>query len=161
MMPNGEATTTAKESVRSTEALALDAVQEIPPARAISGLRCLSSSVALALLLTALGSADVRGRSAFTNEYDNCPAALRLASVEGMAVEYTNEEDEIMVAWSPLAQAAIDAFTPEQRYKAQITVVLSSRQQQLERSAPLGARNILFDGLATSTEMGSEFGPYA
>ncbi len=120
----------------------------------MSGSRFLSSSLALAscFLLMALWSVDVRGRSAFTDEYDNCPAALRLDSVEGMAVEYTDEEDEIVVAWRPLTQAVLDAFTEEQRYQAQITVLLQSRQAQLERSAPLGTREIRFDGLATSTE---------
>ncbi len=141
--------------VRPAGPASLDAVpvNPPPPPRARrSGLRLLSSSLALALVLTALWSVDVRGRSAFTDEYDNCPAALRLDSVEGMAVEYTEEEDEIIVAWRPLTQAALDAFTEEQRYQAQITVLLQSRQAQLERSAPLGARAIRFDGLATSTE---------
>ncbi len=140
--------------VRPAGPASLDAVpvNHPPPRPHSSGLRFLSSSLALAILLVALWSVDVRGRSAFTDEYDNCPAALRLDSVEGMAVEYTDEEDEIVVAWRPLTQAVLDAFTEEQRYQAQITVLLQSRQTQLERSAPLGAREIRFDGLATSTE---------
>ena len=123
-----------------------------PPRAQRSGLRFLSSSLALALLLMALWSVDVRGRSAFTDEYGNCPGAVRLDRVEGLAVEYTEEEDEIIVSWRPLTQAVFDAFTAEQRYQAQITVSLQSRQKQLERSAPLGARDIRFDGLDTSTE---------
>ena len=80
-------------------------------------------ALVVVLVLSAVGSLSL-ARDAFDgNDYDDCPAATRLDAVDGLAVDRTDEEDEIRISWDALTDAELGSLGPN-GYRARLTVIV-------------------------------------
>ena len=67
-------------------------------------------ALVVVLVLSAVGSLSL-ARDAFDgNDYDDCPAVTRLDEVKGLAVDRTDEEDEIRISWEALSGTALSSL---------------------------------------------------
>ncbi len=86
------------------------------------GLRLGLMVLVVILIFGTLGSLSLAG-DAFDDDYDDCPAVTRLGAVSGLAVDRTDENDEIRISWDQLETAALSGLGTN-AYRARLTVVV-------------------------------------
>ena len=104
------------------------------------GLSLRLSLVALVVVLVfgTLGGFSL-ARDAFDADYNDCPAATRLDSVGGLAIDRTDEEDEIRVSWDALDTADLSSLGPN-GYRARLTVIVDGEDA---RNVALGDTSLV------------------
>ena len=101
-------------------------------------------ALVVVLVLSAVGSLSL-ARDAFDgNDYDDCPAATRLDSVIGLAVDRTDEEDEIRVSWEELSGTALSSLG-RNGYRARLTVIVEGSGPDIKRNVALGDTSLVVD----------------
>ncbi len=85
-------------------------------------LRLGSLALVVVLIFGALGSLSLAG-DAFDDDYDDCPAVTRLDAVSGLAIDRTDENDEIRIRWDQLETAALSGLGTN-AYRARLTVIV-------------------------------------
>ena len=96
------------------------------------------------LVLSAVGSLSL-ARDAFDgNDYDDCPAATRLDSVIGLAVDRTDEEKEIRISWDALSGSVLSSLGPN-GYRARLTVIVEGGVDDLKHNVALGDTSLVID----------------
>ena len=82
-------------------------------------------------------------RDAFDgNDYDDCPAATRLDAVNGLAVDRTDEEDEIRISWEAVSDAVLGSLGPN-GYRAAMTVIVEGSGEDIKNSVALGDTSLV------------------
>ena len=102
-------------------------------------------ALVVVLVLSAVGSLSL-ARDAFDGSgFDDCPAATRLDAVDGLAVDRTDEEDEIRISWDALSDAALNSLGPN-GYRARLTVIVEgSDNDDIKNNVALGDTSLVVD----------------
>ena len=79
-------------------------------------------ALVVTLIFGTLGSLSLAG-DAFDDDYDDCPAVTRLDAVSGLAIDRTDENDEIRISWDQLDTAALSGLGTN-AYRARLTVMV-------------------------------------
>ncbi len=79
-------------------------------------------ALVVVLIFGTLGSLSLAG-DAFDDDYDDCPAVTRLDAVSGLAIDRTDENDEIRISWDQLETAALSGLGTN-AYRARLTVLV-------------------------------------
>lgn len=109
-------------------------------------------ALVVVLVLSAVGSLSL-ARDAFDgNDYDDCPAATRLDSVNGLAVDRTDEEDEIRISWDALSDAALSSLGPN-GYRARLTVIVEGSGSDIKNNVALGDTSLVVDEVEYTTDL--------
>ena len=98
------------------------------------------------LVLSAVGSLSL-ARDAFDgNDYEDCPAVTRLDAVDGLAVDRTDEEDEIRISWDALTDAELGSLGPN-GYRARLTVIVEGSGSDEKNNVALGDTSLVVNGV--------------
>jgi hypothetical protein len=100
-------------------------------------------ALVVVLILGALGSLSL-ARDAFDSDFDDCRQSVRLAAVGSLAVERTDEEDEIRISWEALEQADLSDLGGNV-LKARITVIVEGGGIDDAMNVALGEIDIVVD----------------
>ena len=100
-------------------------------------------ALVVVLIMGALGSLSL-ARDAFDGDYDDCRQSTRLDAVSGLAVERTDEEDEIRISWDALQRSDLSALGPNV-LKARITVIVEGGGIDDDRHVALGDTDLVVD----------------
>ena len=95
------------------------------------------------LVMSALGSTSL-ARDAFDADYEDCQQTTRLPAVEGLAVERTEEEDEIRISWNALDIAGLHELGANV-LKARLTVIVEDGGDEDPRNVALGEISMVVD----------------
>ncbi len=79
-------------------------------------------ALVVVLIFGTLGNLSLAG-DAFDDDYDDCPAVTRLDAVSGLAIDRTDENDEIRISWDQLETAALSGLGTNV-YRARLTVMV-------------------------------------
>ena len=94
-----------------------------------------------ALVLGSLGSLSL-ARDAFDSGFNDCPQKTRLSAVDGLAVERTDEEDEIRISWDALDLTDLDVLGSNY-LKARLTVIVEGGGDEDARNVALGDTDLV------------------
>ena len=83
-------------------------------------------------------------RDAFDADYEDCPAVTRLGAVDGLAIDRTDEEDEIRISWDVLDSASLSRLGPN-GYRARLTVIVDQGVGEDARNVALGDTRLVVD----------------
>ena len=100
-------------------------------------------ALVVVLIMGALGSLSL-ARDAFDDDYDDCDQTDRLAAVKGLAVERTDEEDEIRISWDALERSDLGDLGGNV-LRARITVIVEGGGIDDARHVALGDTNLVID----------------
>ena len=103
------------------------------------------------LVMSALGSLSL-ARDAFDGDYVDCSQSTRLSAVEGLAIERTEEEDEIRISWNALNLAELNELGTNV-LKAHITVIVEDGGNEDPRNVPLGEISMVVDEVDFAKEL--------
>ena len=95
------------------------------------------------IVISALGSLSL-ARDAFDADYADCSQNTRLSAVQGLAVERTEDEDEIRISWDALNVADLDELGANV-LRARITVIVEDGGDEDPRYVPLGEISMVVD----------------
>ena len=98
------------------------------------------------LVLSAVGGLSLAKDAFDGNDYDDCPAATRLDAVDGLAVDRTDEEDEIRISWDALSGTALSSLGPN-GYRARLTVIVEGSGPDEKNNVALGDTSLVVDGV--------------
>ena len=108
-------------------------------------------TLAVFLLLGTLGSLSL-ARDAFDNDFVDCPQSTRLSALDGLAVERTNEEDEIRISWDALDFSELNDLGFN-ILKADLTVIVEADREQTVRHVALGEIDLVVDDVALTKDL--------
>ena len=109
-------------------------------------------ALVVVLVLSAVGSLSL-ARDAFDgNDYDDCPAVTRLDEVKGLAVDRTDEEDEIRISWEALSGTALSSLGAN-GYKARLTVIVEGSGADKKNNVALGDTSLVIDKVSFTTDL--------
>ena len=109
------------------------------------------SALIVVLVMSALGSLSL-ARDAFDGDYVDCSQSTRLSAVEGLAIERTEEEDEIRISWNALNLAELNELGTNV-LKAHITVIVEDGGNEDPRNVPLGEISMVVDEVDFAKEL--------
>ena len=109
-------------------------------------------ALVVVLVLSAVGSMSL-ARDAFDgNDYDDCPAITRLDSVNGLAIDRTDKEDEIRISWDALSGTALSSLGPN-GYRARLTVIVEGSGSDKKNNVALGDTSLVVDKVDFATDL--------
>ena len=91
-------------------------------------------------------------RDAFDDDYDDCPASTRIDAVNGLAIDRTDEEDEIRISWDALDTSVLNGLGAN-AYKARLTIIVDDDGDIEEQNVALGDTSRLFDGIKFANDV--------
>ena len=109
-------------------------------------------ALVVVLVLSAVGSLSLAKDAFDGNDYDDCPAATRLDAVDGLAVDRTDEEDEIRISWDALSDAALSSLGAN-GYKARLTIIVEGSDDDIKNNVALGDTNLVVDDVTFTTDL--------
>ena len=98
------------------------------------------------LVLSAVGGLSLAKDAFDDNDYEDCPAATRLDAVDGLAVDRTDEEDEIRISWDALTDAELGSLGPN-GYRARLTVIVEGSGSDEKNNVALGDTSLVVNGV--------------
>ena len=103
-------------------------------------------ALVVVLIFGTLGSLSLAG-DAFDDDYDDCPAVTRLDAVSGLAIDRTDENDEIRISWDQLDTAALSGLGTN-AYRARLTVMVEGGGDHDAMNLALGESSLVVDGVS-------------
>ena len=103
------------------------------------------------LVIGALGSLSL-ARDAFDADHVDCSQNTRLSAVEGLAVERTEEEDEIRISWKALDIAGLNELGAN-ILTARLTVIVEDGGGEDPRNVALGEISMVVDEVDFAKEL--------
>ena len=94
------------------------------------------------LVLSAVGGLSLAKDAFDGNDYEDCPAITRLDAVDGLAVDRTDEEDEIRISWDALSGTALSSLGPN-GYRARLTVIVEGSGSDEKNNVALGDTSLV------------------
>ena len=108
-------------------------------------------ALVVVLIFGALGSLSL-ARDAFDDDYDDCPSRTRLDAVEGLAIDRTDEADEIRVSWDALPTSTLRSLGSNS-YKARLTIIVDGDDKDRDENVALGDTSRVFDEIDFTKEL--------
>ena len=109
-------------------------------------LRLGSLVLVVVLIFGALGSLSLAG-DAFDDDFDDCPAVTRLDAVSGLAIDRTDENDEIRISWDQLDTAALSGLGTN-AYRARLTVMVEGGGDHDAMNLALAETSLVVDDVS-------------
>ncbi len=103
-------------------------------------------ALVVVLIFGTLGSLSLAG-DAFDDDYDDCPAVTRLDAVSGLAIDRTDENDEIRISWDQLDTAALSGLGTN-AYRARLTVIVEGGGDHDAMNLALAESSLVVDDVS-------------
>ena len=101
--------------------------------------------LALVLFLGAVASLSLAD-DAFDEDYLDCPSGIRLDAVSGLAIDRTDDGDELRVSWEALDTVALVSRLGPNGHLAKFTVIVENGGVQ-SMNVALGETTLLVEGI--------------
>lgn len=107
--------------------------------------------LAVVLFLGAVASLSLAD-DAFDEDYLDCPSGIRLDAVSGLAIDRTDDGDELRVSWEALDTVALVSRLGPNGYLAKFTVIVENGGVQ-SMNVALGETTLLVEGIEFTKEL--------
>ena len=106
------------------------------------------------LVLSAVGGLSLAKDAFDGNDYEDCPAATRLDAVSGLAIDRTDEEDEIRISWDALTDAELDSLGSNFKF-ARLTVIVEGGGSEADEpnNGALGDTSLVVSDISFASDL--------